>query len=101
MAMWLCNLPDLNAWISLAMCRPMEWVQALGILMNRHCDKTVMKNRGKVTGAEIREQGLEGEGKVINMDKMKTTGRGFMESLGSSKELQSSGRKLGGLRVQF
>lgn len=61
-----------------------------------------MKSKGKVNGAEIREQGMEDEGKAANTGKTKASVRGcIMETLGSGKELQFSRRKLGGCWVQF
>lgn len=47
-----------------------------------------MKSRGKVNGAEIREQGMKDEGKAANTGKTKASVRGcIMETLGSGKEL--------------
>lgn len=47
-----------------------------------------MKSRGKVNGAEIREQGMEDEGEAANTGKTKASVRGcIMETLGSGKEL--------------
>lgn len=73
-------------------------VGAPGVCTFMH--RTHDKNRGEVSGAGVGEQELEGEARQQNGQDESNRQKPIGESPGPSKESYSSGRKLGGHRVQ-